>query len=93
MNDKVSYKDLYEVIDKFRKENNRIMSTGFSSMQKKLDDHCKNELIAFEKVDKRLKPLEKLADRALFLVLILSGIMTAVWQFGSEWLKKQFHLT
>ena len=89
MNHSVSYKALYEIVDKFRKENNE----GFLRMEKKLDDHSKKELIAFKDIDKRIKPLEKLADRALFFVLLLSGAMAAVWQIGSAWVKKQLNIT
>jgi glutamine synthetase len=95
----VSFKDLLQIINDFRKENN----DRFDKIEKIFANHCKeqNEMIdrylaereKFQKeINERFKPLEKLADRALFLVLIVSGIIAAGWQLVMGWIKKEFKI-
>ena len=85
MKNTVSFRDIYQIIDEFRQENNN----RFDKIEQIFANFHKEEFVPLEK---RISNLEKLADRALFFILLVSGVIAATWQVGIGWIKKQFNL-
>lgn len=92
MNNTVSYKDLYETVNDFRKENNE----RFDRIERIFEKHTiwSEGLVVRYTTDyeKRISSLEKIADKAMLIVLIVSGVIAAAWQLGLGWIKKQFNI-
>lgn len=84
----VTFKDLYQIIGDFRKENNE----RFDRIENIFSKHCDEQNKIVEKFDTRVSYLEKIADRALFFILITSGIVAAVWQLTIGWIKKELKI-
>ena len=84
----VTFKDIYQIINDFRKENNE----RFDKIEAIFDKHCEEQTKIFEKVDERIKPLEKLADRAIFAILLVSGVFATVWQLVVGFIKKELKI-
>jgi len=84
-NSNVSYKDIFQIINDFRKENN----DRFDKIEKIFLNFHKEEFIPLER---RIISLEKLADRALLVVVLVTGIVATGWQLAVSWIKKQFSL-
>ncbi len=92
MKNSVSYKDLFEIITDFRKENN----DRFDKIERIFDKHVEWSQKLTEKYttdyEKRIGTLEKFADRMLFFIFIISGVIAAVWQLGIGWIRKQLNI-
>lgn len=91
-NNVVSFKDLYQIIGEFRAENNE----RFDKIESMFNKHLEwgEEMVKEYSSDyeKRITSLEKLADKALFFILIVSGIIAATWQIVVGWIKRELKI-